>query len=111
MTANTKQSVTKDTTASPRTASAKGSDTSNVNITTRNGFTVTSYEEAIIMTESGGNVTADNGSCYGLFQLSYGKLNGDTSVANQYSVATAYMQSRYGSWEAAYQHEINYNWW
>lgn len=63
-----------------------------------------------MLTESGGNPDADNGACHGLYQLTYDKLNGDYSVANQERAAEQYVASRYGSWEKAWAfHQAN-NW-
>lgn len=62
-----------------------------------------------MLTESGGNPNADNGACYGLYQLTYDKLGGDRSVANQERVAEAYVAARYGSWEAAYNYHLAHN--
>ena len=51
--------------------------------------------------ESGGSYTAQNGNCYGKYQLSRAYLGGDYSAANQERVANQYVASRYGSWSAA----------
>lgn len=60
--------------------------------------------------ESGGNYNARNGQYVGKWQLSSSYLHGDYSPANQDRVANQYVQSRYGSWQNAAQHERTYGW-
>lgn len=60
-----------------------------------------SAKEWIAQRESSGSYDARNGRYIGRYQLDSSYLNGDYSPANQERVADAYVQSRYGSWEAA----------
>lgn len=60
--------------------------------------------------ESGGNPNADNGSCFGLYQLTYDKLGGDRSPAHQSEAADQYVAACYGSWQAAYEFHLANNW-
>lgn len=58
-------------------------------------------KEWIAQRESGGDYNARNGQYIGRYQLSEDKLCGDWSEEHQEEVADAYVQDRYGSWEAA----------
>ena len=60
-----------------------------------------SAKEWIAWRESGGDYNARNGQYIGRYQLSADKLDGDWSEEHQEEVAEAYVQDRYGSWEAA----------
>lgn len=60
-----------------------------------------SAKEWIAWRESGGDYDARNGQYIGRYQLSEDKLDGDWSPEHQEEVADAYVQDRYGSWEAA----------
>lgn len=61
--------------------------------------------------ESGGSYTARNGRYYGKYQLDLAYLHGDLSPQNQEKVANQYAMSRYGSWENAQKHWVQYSWW
>lgn len=67
-------------------------------------------KEWIAQRESGGSYTAQNGSCYGRYQLLISYLGGDLSAANQERVADNYVKSRYGSWVAAKAFWQAHNW-
>ncbi|MFV0557402.1 MAG: LysM peptidoglycan-binding domain-containing protein [Enterococcus sp.] len=69
--------------------------------TTTSSASTSSAKEWIAQKESSGSYTAQNGQYYGRYQLSSSYLNGDYSAANQEKVADEYVNSRYGSWEAA----------
>ena len=58
-------------------------------------------KEWIAWRESGGDYDARNGQYIGRYQLSADKLDGDWSEENQEATAEAYVQGRYGSWQAA----------
>lgn len=69
-----------------------------------------SAKEWIAQHESGGNYSATNGRYIGRYQLDSSYLNGDYSAANQERVADQYVAQRYGSWEAAQQHWLQFSW-
>ena len=58
-------------------------------------------KEWIAQRESGGDYNATNGRYIGRYQLDSSYLDGDYSEENQEATAEAYVQDRYGSWEAA----------
>lgn len=58
-------------------------------------------KEWIAWRESGGDYDATNGRYIGRYQLDSSYLDGDYSPEHQEEVAEAYVQDRYGSWEAA----------
>lgn len=96
--------------ATPAPAAPVAPVASTATISTNNGFTANSAKEAIAMTESGGSYTAQNGRYIGRYQLTDSYLGGDYSPANQERVADAYVASRYGSWEAAWQFHLANGW-
>ncbi|RMC25717.1 MULTISPECIES: aggregation promoting factor surface protein [unclassified Lactobacillus] len=60
--------------------------------------------------ESGGRYDAQNGVCYGKYQLNLAYLGGDHSPANQERTADNYVYSRYGSWVNAKNFWIIHHW-
>ena len=58
-------------------------------------------KEWIAQRESGGDYGATNGRYIGRYQLDSSYLDGDYSPEHQEEIAEAYVQDRYGSWEAA----------
>lgn len=60
--------------------------------------------------ESSNNYDARNGQYIGKYQLSAAYLNGDYSPANQERCADQYVSQRYGSWDNAKQHWLQYGW-
>lgn len=69
-----------------------------------------SAKEWIAQKESSGSYSARNGQYIGRYQLSSSYLNGDYSEANQEKVADQYVNSRYGSWDAAKSFWIANGW-
>ena len=67
-------------------------------------------KEWIAWRESGGDYDARNGQYIGRYQLSADKLDGDWSEENQEATAEAYVQDRYGSWQAAKEFWQEHNW-
>lgn len=72
------------------------------------------YQILIYTRESGCSTTATNsGGCYGLGQdcdnVVRNLCGADWTCQNNYF--TSYMQARYGSWAAGWQHELSYGWW
>lgn len=61
-------------------------------------------KEWIAWRESGGDYDARNGQYIGKFQLNEMYLDGDYSEEAQEAAAEAYVQDRYGSWQAAQEH-------
>jgi colicin import membrane protein len=85
--------------------------------TTVSGCGDNSYAHYIYETESGCSLTAVNASSgdYGLGQSANGLSSAcpdwQTDYACQNIFFTAYANSRYGGWYAAYLHELNAGWW
>lgn len=67
-------------------------------------------KEWIAFRESGGDYDARNGRYIGRYQLDSSYLDGDWSEEHQEEVAEAYVQDRYGSWQAAQEHHREYGW-
>ena len=67
-------------------------------------------KEWIAWRESGGDYNATNGQYIGRYQLSEDKLGGDWSEEHQEEVVEAYVQDRYGSWQAAQEHHREHGW-
>ena len=69
-----------------------------------------SAKEWIAQKESGGSYSATNYRYIGRYQLDSSYLGGDHSPENQERVADAYVDGRYGSWEAAKQFWLANGW-
>lgn len=67
-------------------------------------------KEWIAWRESGGDYDARNGQYVGRYQLDSSYLDGDYSKESQEAAAEAYVQDRYGSWQAAQEHHREYGW-
>ena len=67
-------------------------------------------KEWIAQRESGGDYNATNGRYIGRYQLDSSYLDGDYSEENQEATAEAYVQDRYGSWQAAQEHWESHGW-
>jgi LysM repeat protein len=93
------------------TVTPSATTTSNTNTNTVSTTNSSASKEWIAQRESGGSYTAQNGRYYGRYQLDKSYLHGDYSAANQERVATQYMQSRYGSWDAAKAAWQSQGWW
>lgn len=72
----------------------------------------TSAKEIIAWRESRGdyNAISSTGRYVGRYQLTNTMLNGDYSPENQERVADAYVQQRYGSWDAALAFHNSHGW-
>ena len=72
----------------------------------------TSAKEIIAWRESRGdyNAMSSTGRYVGRYQLTNTMLNGDYSPENQERVADAYVQQRYGSWDAALAFHNSHGW-
>ena len=104
----TNSSTTQNNTA--QTQSTQTKPTQSTNTTQAATSNNSSAKAWIAGHESGGSYTAQNGQYYGKYQLSSSYLNGDYSPAHQEQVADQYVQSRYGSWDAAKAHWLNNGW-
>lgn len=67
-------------------------------------------KEWIAWRESGGDYNSRNGQYVGRYQLKEMYLDGDYSEEAQEAAAEAYVQDRYGSWQAAQEHHREYGW-
>ena len=67
-------------------------------------------KEWIAQRESGGDYNATNGRYIGRYQLDSSYLDGDYSEENQEATAEAYVQDRYGSWQAAKEFWREHGW-
>ena len=67
-------------------------------------------KEWIAWRESGGDYNSRNGQYVGRYQLNEMYLDGDYSEEAQEAAAEAYVQDRYGSWQAAQEHHREHGW-
>jgi hypothetical protein len=102
--------VQEEAAASVTTTASQGGVTETIE--THNGYTVSNMEQAIIMSESGGNPLATNGKYVGLFQLDIEYFDGQDwrDVNVQREVFAKYVSQRYGGIDGAWEHWKNFGW-